>query len=247
MSSEAVKGKTALVTGASRGIGKQISLALAKLGCNLVLQSREVGNTDAIAQEVKDAGAEAHQVSAELSDQAQVDAMLEGAQKGGGQIDLVFNNAAIMTEYRQDPWQMLAEDFRKSFEVNVISLARICYKLVPPMLERKWGRIINVTSGVADNPSMMAYATSKAAVDKFVRDFAPSFKDTGVMMNLLDPGWLKTDLGGDQAPNAVEDVIPGALVPGLLDDGISGRLFRALDYQGLSIEQALVKGAEIKG
>jgi 3-oxoacyl-[acyl-carrier protein] reductase len=246
MSIEAVKGKTALVTGASRGIGRQISLALAKLGCNQVLHSRDASNSDAVAKEVRDCGVEAYQVGGELSDQTQVDAMLEQALKEAGKIDLLFNNAAIQAGYYESPWETPAEDYRKSFEVNVISLARICYKLAPLMIEAKWGRIVNVTSGVADNPSMMAYATSKAAVDKFVRDFAPTFKDTGVMMNLLDPGWLKTDLGGDQAPNEVTDVIPGALVPGLLDDGISGRLFRAMDYAGQSLEQALAQGAKVE-
>jgi len=60
-------------------------------------------------------------------------------------------------------------------------------------------------------------------------------------MNLLDPGWLRTDLGGPQAPNAVESVVPGALIPALLDDGISGRCFRAQDYAGLDIAQALAR------
>ena len=123
------------------------------------------------------------------------------------------------------PWATTAEDYRKSFEVNVISLARICNRLVPPMLERKWGRVVNVTSGIVNQPELTAYAVSKAAVDKFVRDFAPSLADSGVMMNLLDPGWLRTDLGGPDAPNDPSSVIPGALVPALLDDGISGRFF----------------------
>ena len=98
------------------------------------------------------------------------------------------------------------------------------------MRSRGWGRIIQVTSGITNQPELMAYAASKAALDKFVRDTAPSLRGSGVLMNLLDPGWLRTDLGGPRASNAVESVLPGALVPALLDDDTQGKLFHALDY-----------------
>ena len=122
-------------------------------------------------------------VYGELSEQTQVETMLDSALEQAGAIDIVYNNAAIMTPWRKDPWDIPAEDFRKSFEVNVISLARICYRLVPLMLARKWGRVVNVTSGIMDQPNLTAYAVSKAAVDKFVRDFAPHLAGSGVQMD----------------------------------------------------------------
>ena len=91
------------------------------------------------------------------------------------------------------------------------------------------------TSGIKDQPELIAYAISKAAVDKFVADTAGRLKDNGVLMNLSGPGWLRTDLGGPQAPNAVESVLPRALVPALIDDGTTGKLFRAQDYAGKTI------------
>jgi len=237
-----LKGKWALVTGASRGVGLQISNSLAKLGCNLVLHSRSLEHTEKQAVAYRNSGITCVTVAGELSDQAQVDAFLDSALKQAPQIDIVYNNAAIMTPWRENPWDIPAEDFRKSFEVNVIALARICYRLAPAMIARKWGRIINTTSGIQNEPQLTAYAISKAAVDKFVRDFAPKLEGTGVEMNLLDPGWLRTDLGGAQAPNDPSSVIPGALVPAMLNDGVSGRFFRAQDYAGLTLEDALKKG-----
>jgi len=92
-----------------------------------------------------------------------------------------------------------------------------------------------------NEPNLTPYAVSKAAVDKFVRDFVPLLAGSGVQMSLLDPGWLRTDLGGPNAPNDPSSVIPGALVPALLDNGESGRFFQAQDYAGLSLPQALEK------
>jgi NAD(P)-dependent dehydrogenase (short-subunit alcohol dehydrogenase family) len=241
-----MQGRWAFITGASRGVGAHIATALAALGCNVVLHSRSNAHTRGLAASLSEQGVSVISVAAELNDQDQVDAMLDDILARAPQIDIVFNNAAIMAPYRENPWQTTAEDFRQSFEVNVISLARICSRLVPPMLQRRWGRVVNLTSGIAKQPQLTAYAVSKAAVDKYVRDFAPSLTGSGVMMNLLDPGWLRTDLGGPNAPNDPASVIPGALVPALLDDGISGRFFRAQDYAGMDLADALAKGATVE-
>ena len=230
-----IRGKWALVTGASRGVGRQVCLGLSQYGCNLVLHSRDLAHTHSLAAELTAKGVQVRQVAAELSDQNQVDAMLTSVLATGPGIDILYNNAAVMTPYRNDWQNFPADDFRKSFEVNVISLIRICHRLIPGMVQRRWGRIINLTSGVKNQPEMIAYAVSKAAVDKFVADTAGHLKSAGVLINLLDPGWLRTDLGGQQAPDAVESVLPGALVPALLDDGTTGQLFRAQDYAGKSI------------
>jgi NAD(P)-dependent dehydrogenase (short-subunit alcohol dehydrogenase family) len=240
-----LKGKRALVTGASRGIGREVSLGLARLGCHVVLHSRSKENTASIAEEVRAIGVEAWEVEGELADQTQVDRMLDEALRSGP-IDVLYNNAAIGSKSSGNVWDIPAEEYRRLFEVNTISLIRICYRLAPPMLERGFGRIINVTSGVRDQPNLMPYALSKAAVDKFVYDFAATLEGTGVQMNVLDPGWLKTDLGGPNATSEVTSVLPGALVPALLDDGVSGRWFSAQNYVGMDLARA-VDAARAKG
>jgi NAD(P)-dependent dehydrogenase (short-subunit alcohol dehydrogenase family) len=229
-----LKGKWALVTGASRGVGKQIALGLAELGVNLVLHSRARTNTRVLEQELSGKGVLVRSVAAELSNPVEVERMLSELAEVCPDIDILYNNGAIMTPWREPYLETPGEDFRRSFEVNVIAPIRITYALLPGMIARRWGRIIQVTSGIQDQPELMAYAASKAALDKFVRDTVPSLRGSGVLMNLLDPGWLRTDLGGPKAPNAVESVLPGALVPALIAGEVHGILFRAQDYASRS-------------
>lgn len=241
-----MKGKWALVTGASRGIGKEIATTLSNLGCNLVLHSRSVEHTHMLAEELSARGVHTVSLQGDISDPNQVTQLLSDIDNAAPQIDILYNNAAIMMPYHDDVWNIPTDEFRKSFETNVISQIRLCNALIPSMIQRRWGRVINLISGIDQQPQLAPYAISKAALRKFVHDFVPILEGSGVAMNSLDPGWLKTDMGSQEAPNSVASVIPGALVPALLSDGISGREFQAQDYAGMSIEQALQKAENQK-
>ncbi len=226
-----IQGKWALVTGSSRGIGTQIAHALAERQCNLILHGRTLEANRALAHELQDLGIKVHCLAADLSHPQEAKELAEAAEKLSGGIDILYNNAAIMTPYRPE-CQAPIEEYLLSFTVNVVSVIMICDAILPKMLERGFGRVVNVTSGIANEPELMPYAVSKAALDKFVRDSAKRLQGKDVLMNLLDPGWLRTDLGGPHAPNAVSDVLPGALVPGLLSQSAgSGSLYRALEYR----------------
>jgi 3-oxoacyl-[acyl-carrier protein] reductase len=225
-----LRGKWALITGASRGIGRQIAMGLAAKGANLVLHSRAREHCAELERELG-AKVKVAVIGAELSVEAEVRRLIAEALAASGGIDVLYNNAAIMTPYRQNYPEVTPEDYRRSFEVNVIAPVLVTHGLLPRMLERRFGRIVQVTSGIRNEPELMAYAASKAALDKFVRDTVIRLRGTGVTMNLLDPGWLRTDLGGPKAPNSVESVMPGALVPALVDDDVQGEWFSAQDYR----------------
>jgi 3-oxoacyl-[acyl-carrier protein] reductase len=226
-----ITGKWVLLTGASRGIGLKVAAALADRGCHLILHSRKIEHTAALVARFRDRGLTAHAVEAELSDQAQVIALAQEAIRISGGLDILYNDAAVQSPWHDDMFVTDPAEYALSFQVNTIAPITLCNLILPGMLERKFGRVVNVTSGVREMPQLMAYAASKAALDKYVYDMAPHLAGTGVTMNLLDPGWLRTDLGGPEAPNAVESVLPGALVPLLLDDGTSGKWFSAQDYR----------------
>ncbi|RME71035.1 MAG: SDR family oxidoreductase [Verrucomicrobia bacterium] len=240
------RGRWALITGASRGIGRLVARFMAERGCHLLLHSRSLEHTAGVAAEVRDLGVEAVPVAAELSDIAQVRAMLAAIDARGVPVDFVFNNAAVQVAYRHDFLKTPVEDFEISFRINTIAPAVICYHFLPKMAERGFGRIVNTTSGIRDEPEQAGYSASKAALDKFTRDLGTKYEGTNVCLNLTDPGWCRTDLGGPNAPNDPSFALPGVVVGAFVNDGRSGRLLPAAAFQGMSLEQAVAKAARIE-
>lgn len=240
-----VKGKWVLVTGASRGVGYEIAIFMAKKGANLILHSRSLAHTEKILADVLALGVEAYAVEAELLNPASVNKMLDFIEESGTQTDIVFNNAAVQIAYRNEYFKTPAEDFTSSFMINTIAPAMICYRLLPKMIERGFGRIINTTSGINGEPQQAGYSASKAALDKFTTDLATVVQGTDVMINLTDPGWCRTDLGGQYAPNSVESCLPGIVTGAFVDDKKSGRLFPAQSFSGLTLEEAVKKAETI--
>ena len=121
----------------------------------------------------------------------------------------------------------------------------ICYHFLPKMEAKGVGRIVNTTSGIALEPEQVGYSASKAALDKITIDLGSKLEGSDVIISLADPGWCRTDLGGPQAPNAPESTIPGIVIGAFVDDGKSGRLFGAQDYNGLTLEEAYEKAQKI--
>ena len=236
-----VKNRWAFITGAARGIGYLTAKLMAERGCNLILHSRELSHTEKILSEVKTVGVGAYAVAAELSDLDSVYAMLREIDKRGTQVDIVMNNAGMQIAYRNDYFKTPVEDYTESFKINTIAPAVICYHFMPKMIERGFGRILNTTSGIALEPEQAGYSASKAALDKITIDLGSKVNGTDVMINLTDPGWCRTDLGGPHAPNAPESAIPGIAVGVFVDDKKSGRYLNAPFFAGLTLEEAVAK------
>lgn len=223
--------KWALVTGASRGIGRQVAIGLAQLGCNIVVHGRSLANTEKTCALLKDYKISVVAVAGELDSEAGVQEIIDGTQAAVEHIDILYNNAAISCE----PTPVFEFDmavWEKVFQVNVFAMAKLCNAFGPGMKTRNWGRIVNLSSGIADQPHYAPYSVSKAAVDKFTKDLAFEFKDTCVRVNYIDPGWIQTDLGGPDAWDTVESVRSGMMAPIIIaDNGPNGEHFRAQDYK----------------
>ncbi len=236
-----LKGKWALITGANRGLGYRITKFMASQGCNLILHSRDLKHTENVYGEVTAMGVEAYCIAAELSKPEQVQAMIDAIKKKGTQVDILFNDAAVQIAYRTEYFTTPVSDYTESFMINAIAPMMLCYAFMPPMIERGFGRIINTTSGIQNEPQQAGYSASKAALDKVTKDLGTTVEGTDVMINLVDPGWCRTDLGGPKAPNDPDSVIPGMVLGAFADDKKSGRWISAQDYVGMTLEEALKK------
>jgi NAD(P)-dependent dehydrogenase (short-subunit alcohol dehydrogenase family) len=225
-------GKWALVTGSSRGIGRQIALGLAARHANVILHGRALDHLQETRQAVTAFGAAVRTVAGDLAQPEGVESVWQQLQHGPA-VDILYNNAAIMNAWKP-LWELAPAEWQQVFQVNVWAPIRLCQALAPGMKQRGFGRIINLSSGIKDTPHLAPYSVSKAALDKYTRDLAAELRGTGVLVNGLDPGWLRTDMGGPEAPLEVTSVLPGALVPALLtDEGPGGCVFSAQAFPAL--------------
>ena len=235
------KGKWALITGAARGIGYLTAKFMAQQGCNLILHSRSLEHTEKVLAEVRTCGVSALAVEADLNDPDAVQRMLTEIDQLEINVDIVLNNAGLQIAYRNDYLNTPVSDYEISFRVNTIAPAMICYHFLPGMMERGTGRIVNTTSGISLDVCQAGYSASKAALDKITIDLGSRVEGTDVLINLTDPGWCRTDLGGQQAPNAPESAIPGIVVGVFVNDGKSGRYLGAQHFSGMTLEEAVDK------
>ena len=202
-------GKTALVTGAGRGIGRALALGLAEAGAALVLLARSADQLDGTRSALLARGGAGEQIRvipADLGDEEQRQA---AAALAGGQVDILINNAATV-EPMGPTASIPAADLRKAFEVNVVAPVALTAAVLPGMLAAGWGRIVNISSGVAAHPDRMirgnAYATTKAALEAHSVGLAAELHGTGVTVNAYRPGGVDTAMQAwirEQSPERI--------------------------------------------
>jgi NAD(P)-dependent dehydrogenase (short-subunit alcohol dehydrogenase family) len=194
MNEKQLNGKTALITGASKGLGKAMALALAQAGARVWLVSRDQALLTAAARDIQAAGGEAEAMPADVSDESQVRKLEEAVQGRGGRLHILINNAGI--NLRKPITEFTLEDWNRIQATNVTSAFLLCRSFVPMMRGQGYGRIINLTSIMSHValPGRVAYATTKTALLGFTRALALELAPDGITVNGISPGPYATEM-----------------------------------------------------
>lgn len=207
-------GKTALVTGSSRGIGRATAIALARAGAKVVVSSRKQDACDAVVEEIREGGGEAIAIACNVSHKDQCQSMVDKTLDAFGRIDTLVCNASVNPHYGPMA-EMPDSAFEKILTANVTSYLWLSNMVAPQMAERGDGSIILISSTGADKGSMAlgGYAISKAAERQMARNLAVQWGKQGVRANSLSPGLVKTDFAkalwtDPRAENIINNVTP---------------------------------------
>ncbi len=191
-------GRTALITGASRGIGRAIALGFAAAGADLALAARDVAALEQVRSEVEALGRKAVVIPADVMDVESIKAMSDSAVAQLGGVDILVNNAGG-SSYMGPFTTLRFSGWAKTMRLNVDSIFHACQAIGPHMIERGKGSIINVASVAAlvATPELAPYGASKAAVLSLTKTLAVEWGGVGIRVNALCPGWTRTDLNSD--------------------------------------------------
>jgi NAD(P)-dependent dehydrogenase (short-subunit alcohol dehydrogenase family) len=220
--------RIAVVTGGNRGIGLEVCRQLSRLGLTVVLTARD----EAKAREAA-AGLQgdvlAH--SLDVTDPAGIEGLAVFLERELGGVDVLVNNAGVFLDHHHGGLTVPLEAVHESLEVNVVGPWALCQRLVPIMKRRRYGRIVNVSSGLGAMSEMMggyaSYRVSKLALNGLTRILADELRGTNVLVNTMCPGWVQTEMGGEGAPRTVEKGADTVVwLATLSDGGPTGGFFR---------------------
>ncbi len=225
--------RTAVVTGANRGIGREAARLLSRAGISVVLTGRDPAACAAAAEEIAaEAGSHSRLAHHKLDVAESLEAFRGWLHDEGLVVDILVNNAGVLSDEDTDLLAAPEAVFRATFEVNFFGPLRLCRAFLPGMIERDYGRVVNVSSGWGSINDMgggkpAAYKLSKAALNAMTRIAAGEVRGN-VKINAVDPGWVRTRMGGRSASRspkrAAADIVWAATLPG---DGPNGGFFYA--------------------
>jgi 3-oxoacyl-[acyl-carrier protein] reductase len=195
MTTNGLRGRVALVTGGSRGIGAAISRALAEAGASVAINYRERSEeAERLALRLREAGANVSAIAADVSKPDAVAAMVEAVKSEFGAIDILVNNAGIAIVRGVDDLSEM--DFDQTIAVNLKSAFLCTQAVLPAMRARKWGRIVNISSGAARGAGSIGphYNASKAGMEGLTRGYAARLVKEGITVNAVAPSLIETDM-----------------------------------------------------
>ncbi len=219
-------GKTALVTGATGGIGAAIAKALHKAGSTIAVS----GTRAAVLEELKtQLGERVHVLTCNLSDAADVEKLVPAAEAAMGSLDILVNNAGITRDGLA--MRMKDEDWRAVLDVNLTAAFRLARAAMRPMMKRRWGRIVNITSvvGVTGNPGQANYVASKAGIIGLSKSLAQELASRNITVNCVAPGFIATpmtDVLNDKQKEAILGRVPAGRL-GAADEVAAAVLYLA--------------------
>jgi len=202
----ALDDKVALVTGGSKGIGYGCADALAADGCDLVICARHRDELETAASDLAAHGVQVCPVVADLTVEADIEALVEEATDTFGTVDILVNNAGTVGSLGGIEDASTA-DWRDVFELNLFAVVTLTRKIVPRMREQGWGRIINISSenGEQPYPDMMAYSATKGALNNFGKALSKEVAEDGVLVNTVSPAFIETPLVTSMMEQAAEE------------------------------------------
>jgi NAD(P)-dependent dehydrogenase (short-subunit alcohol dehydrogenase family) len=225
-------GKVALVTGANRGLGREIARQLAVLGMTVVVTARDSAKGQLAAADLLQEGLRADFHTLDVRDSESVTTLHRWLEHRFGRLDVLVNSAGILIDHQDTLISELDLDtLRWTVETNLYGPLRVTQGLLPLMRKNTAGRIVNMSSGLGQLSEMgagvPAYRMSKAALNAFTRILAAELADTSIKVNSACPGWVRTDMGGPNADRSVEEGADTAVwLATLPDDGPTGGFFR---------------------
>jgi NAD(P)-dependent dehydrogenase (short-subunit alcohol dehydrogenase family) len=191
-----LKGKAAVVTGASRGLGQRVALTLAAQGIQVALVARNEQQLNDTLKQIQRQGGSGCAIVADVADTKSVEQVKDKVEKALGKPSILVNGAGVFGPIQlikdSDPQQWI-----ETLTINMVSPYLLCRAFVNGMIEQGWGRIVNFTSAASlhpPGPLNSAYATSKVAINQFTRHLAAELEGTGVTANVIHPGDVKTDM-----------------------------------------------------